>query len=267
MFYKALNKTSTKKIKKENDKMSNEELKDLANDDTVEIKVTPGETLEEVQEYSHEEKKGNFFTNLKPVNAILNKWNGFASKNEGLAQFVIFLILNVGMTVFQLVLMPVLKVIFNATSLVEIDFQFIAIGSAYVFDYPAGVIGVGDGGGGLAYFLAIQITLAVSQIINFFLQRNITFKSDSNVWVAAGWYVVAYFVITFLAAIAQGFYKVPIYALFSRLGDLGTTIADMTTMLINACISAGVFFPVFKIIFKKEDSDKIEDKASEPMAE
>lgn len=207
-----------------------------------------------------QETKGNFFTNLKPIKAITTKWSNFASKNQGMAEFIIFLIINVGMTVFQLVLMPVLKVIFNQTSLVDITFQLIPIGESFVFDYPAGIIGVSDGGGGLAYFLAIQLTLACSQIINFFLQRNVTFKSDSNVWVAAAWYTGAYFVITFLAALAQGFYKIPIYALFSGLGELGITLADMTTMLINACISAGVFFPVFKIIFKKEDSKKDGEK-------
>jgi putative flippase GtrA len=69
-------------------------------------------------------------------------------------------------------------------------------GSAYyVFDYGAGSLASG-GGGGIGYFLAVQITLGIAQIINFFAQRNITFKSNSNIWKAAFWYVVAYMVIT-----------------------------------------------------------------------
>ena len=70
------------------------------------------------------------------------------------------------------------------------------------------------GGGGLAYFLAVQITLLIAQIINFFLQRNVTFKSNTSMATAALWYFIAYIIITFAAAALQGFYKAPIYHFF-----------------------------------------------------
>src|SRR5690606_5619200 len=110
-------------------------------------------------------------------------------------------------------------------------------------------------GGGLAYFLAVQITLAIAQIINFFAQRSITFKSNSNIWQAAFWYVVAYIIITIGAAAAQGFYKAPIYNLFINtweMGAVGETTADVITMIINSAISFWVFFPIFKVIFKQK---------------
>ncbi|GMA34761.1 hypothetical protein [Demequina litorisediminis] len=133
----------------------------------------------------------------------------------------------------------------------------------YMFDYPAGEISDG-GGGGLAYFLAVQITLAVAQIINFFLQRNITFKSNTSAWVAAAWYFLAYVIITFVAAAAQGFYKEPVYSFFMDTldwGSTGETVADVTTMVINAAISFWVFFPIFKIIFKRVPEDDVEGTA------
>jgi putative flippase GtrA len=110
-----------------------------------------------------------------------------------------------------------------------------------------------EGGGGLAYFLAVQITLAVAQVINFFAQRNITFKSKTNVWRAAFWYVVAYFVISLGAAALQGLYKAPVYNLLMNtwhMGAVGETVADVITMFINSAISFWVFFPIFKVIFK-----------------
>ena len=54
----------------------------------------------------------------------------------------------------------------------------------YVFDYAAGSISQG-GGGGMAYFLAVEITLFAAQVINFFLQRNVTFKSKTGIVKAA----------------------------------------------------------------------------------
>src|SRR5690606_29326930 len=120
----------------------------------------------------------------------------------------------------------VFKSLFAKTALVNTSFQVLQFGhnfdgsAYYVFDYAAGSLTTG-GGGGLAYFLAVQITLAIAQIINFFAQRSITFKSNSNIWQAAFWYVVAYIVITIGAAAAQGFYKAPIYNLFINTWEMG----------------------------------------------
>lgn len=94
----------------------------------------------------------------------------------------------------------------------------------------------------------------IAQVINFFAQRSITFKSNSNIWTAAFWYLVAYIIITIGAAAAQGFYKAPIYDLLMNtwgMGSLGETTADVITMIINSAISFWVFFPIFKIIFKQ----------------
>ena len=193
-------------------------------------------------------------------NRIVKKWSLFKEKHPGLSQFLVFFVLSNGVTVLQLVLMPVFKDIFDATNLVNTNFQVFPVGQNvdgsqyYIFNYATGLISEG-GGGGLAYFLAVQITLAIAQIINFFLQRNVTFKSKSNIWRAAFWYVLAYIAITIIAGTAQGFYKTPIYNLFINtwgMGKVGETIADVITMIINSAISFWVFFPIFKIIFKQE---------------
>lgn len=191
---------------------------------------------------------------------ILRPWKRFAERRPETAQFIVFMGVNTAMTVLQLVLMPVLKAGFNGTDLVDVNMQVMPIGDTFVFDYPAGALP--DGGGGLAYFLAVQVTIAVAQTINFFLQRNVTFKSNTNPWRAAAWYVVAYVVITFVAAVAQGFYKTPIYDLFIDtwgLGATGETLGDLTTMLINAGISVLVFYPIFKVIFRREPEEGDDD--------
>jgi putative flippase GtrA len=184
-------------------------------------------------------------------------WRSFAEKRPGVAQFVVFFVLSNGITVLQLALMPAIKWAFGMTSLVDTAFQVWPVGSNpdgsqyFVFDYAAGALPAG--GGGLAYFLAVQITLLIAQVINFFAQRSITFKSNSSVGKAAAWYAIAYVVITLIAAAAQGLYKTPVYDLLIDtwgLGGTGETLADVVTMIINSAISFWVFFPIFKVIFK-----------------
>ncbi|MFP3153922.1 hypothetical protein LQZ18_05720 [Lachnospiraceae bacterium ZAX-1] len=102
--------------------------------------------------------------------------------------------------------------------------------------------------GGFAYFLAVQLMMALAQIFNFFVQRNVTFNSKSNIVKAAVWYVIAHIIISIGAAALQGFYKAPIYNLFMNtmsMGRAGETLADALTMVINCAISFWVFFPIF----------------------
>ena len=193
-------------------------------------------------------------------NKIVSIWTSFSEKHPGTAQFLIFFILSNGITVLQMILMPVLKGIFEQTSLVNTSFQILNVGNNfdgtpyYVFNYAKGSLASG-GGGGLAYFLAVQISMAIAQVINFFAQRNVTFKSNGSVKKAAFWYVIAYLIITVGAAALQGLYKAPIYNLLMNtwgMGATGETIADFVTMIINSAISFWVFFPIFKVIFKSK---------------
>ena len=187
-------------------------------------------------------------------------WGTFKSKHPEIAQFIVFFIISNGVTVLQMILMPLIKYLFGFTPLVSTSFQVLPMGHNldggiyYVFDYAAGNIASG-GGGGLAYFLAVEITLLIAQVINFFLQRNVTFKSNTSVVRAAVWYFIAWVIISVGAAALQGLYKTPIYTFFmNSLGSgAGTTVADIITMLINCVISFWVFYPILKVIFKEKE--------------
>lgn len=190
-------------------------------------------------------------------------WKAFSARHPAIAEFAVFFLLSNGITVLQMAVMPLLKGLFQHTALISTDFRVWPVGhnldgsAYYVFNYPAGLIENG-GGGGLAYFLAVQIALGLAQVLNFFAQRNITFKSNGNAWLSAFWYLVAYLVITVAAAAAQGLYKAPVYDLLIRtwaLGGFGETLADVITMFINSAISFWVFFPIFKVIFKNKGEE------------
>ncbi|HAH63226.1 MAG TPA: hypothetical protein DCL73_14145 [Treponema sp.] len=187
----------------------------------------------------------------------------FKKKHPTIVEFIVFFLISNGVTVLQMILMPLLKYLFGFTPLVDTNFQVMQVGRNldgsryFVFDYARGAIS-GGGGGGLAYFLAVEITLLIAQVINFFLQRNVTFKSNSSIGKAAVWYFVAWIIISVGASALQGLYKVPVYDFFmDHLGKgAGVTVADVITMIINCAISFWVFFPIMKLIFKQDSGKK-----------
>lgn len=191
-------------------------------------------------------------------------WGNFKVKHPTLAQFIVFFILSNGITILQMIMMPVLRNILQGTALIDIPFQILPIGhntdgsQYYIFNYAAGPITANGTGGGLAYFLSVQITMAIAQVINFFAQRNVTFKSNGSIAKAALWYLLAYIVITLVAGGLQGLYKAPIYTFFiQNMGGFGETLADIITMIINSAISFWVFFPIFKWIFKEKKTEEV----------
>lgn len=197
---------------------------------------------------------------------VQDRWLAFYERHTTWAQFIMFFIISNGITALQLGLMPIFRWIFSFTSLVDHDFQVLPIGqnpdgsTFYIFDYPGGEFDAG-GAGGLGYFLAVQITILIAQVINFFAQRSVAFRSNSSIWRAAMWYVIAYVIITFAAAAAQGLYRAPLYDFFIVTldwGKSGETTADVLTMVINAAIQFWVFFPIFKIIFRRVPEAEVE---------
>ncbi len=201
-------------------------------------------------------------------NTIITKktvtfWNHFKTSHPAAIQLLTFFLISNGVTLFQMVMLPAIRHIFRFTSLTDTAFQILPLGHNpdgsvyYLFNYAAGSIETG-GGGGLAYFLSIEVTLLFAQIINFFLQRNVTFKSHSSIIRAAVWYFIAWLIISIGSAALQGLYKTPIYNFFiGLLGETtGMTIADFITVLINCILSFWVFFPIMKIIFRKGNNEK-----------
>jgi hypothetical protein len=206
---------------------------------------------------------------------FVNVWNAFAHRFPGLAQFIAFLMVSNGITIIQIILQNIFLPVMNASGLADITFQLWAIPGAscvniynnsvyytqyYVFDYYKGALDstvIRDGylmagGGGLAYFLSVQVTGAIAQVLNFFAQRKVTFKSHGNVWWAAFWYMIAYFVIMIVSSAVQGLYKAPIYQFFIS-NNLGTFLPNLITMIIYCAISFWIFYPIFKFIFPSDE--------------
>lgn len=131
-------------------------------------------------------------------------------------------------------------------TLFGIDFTWNAIGYDVVYDAAGNVVI----GGGLGYLIAMLVGSFLAQVINFPLQRNITFRSKGNPFYQAMWYFIAWVVITFVVnsincvwvAVAGHFVSTWLY-------NIGST-------MIMGTISMVVFFFVFKIIFPEGEAGK-----------
>ena len=201
--------------------------------------------------------------NNKFINFFKNIWNRFKTKHPEIATFIVFFISSNIVTIIQMVLQIILSNILESTNLVNINFQYLPVPGAtnfvtgeqyYIFDFKAGEAG------GLAFFLATYITIGIAQVMNFFLQRNVTFKSKTNPWIAALWYLLAFVAITLISSALLGLYKKPIFDLF---GSSLEWLANIVVVLINCGISFWVFYPIFKIIFPKDKKETKEKKEEE----
>lgn len=120
-----------------------------------------------------------------------------------------------------------------------IDFTWNALGYDVVYD-AAGNVMIG---GGLGYLIAMLVGSFLAQVINFPLQRNITFQSDGNVYYQAMWYFVAWVVITLITNSLNCMWV----AVAGQL--LSPAVYNIGTTLLMGGVSMLIFFFVFKIIF------------------
>lgn len=197
------------------------------------------------------------------MEALKNWWNNFAEKHPKAYKWVreggLFFIFSNVVTVVQYIIYAFLPSLLGLglagmewswpavpVSLFGIDFTWNAIGYDVVYD-AAGNVAIG---GGVGYLVAMLVGSFLAQVINFPLQRNITFRSKGNPWYQAMWYFIAWVVITFVVnsincvwvAVAGHFVPTWLY-------NIGST-------MIMGTISMVVFFFVFKIIFPEGEANK-----------
>lgn len=213
-----------------------------------------------------------------PVRAIAKQWKA----HPQIAQFITYFLVGNLATLVQVVLIPVLQPIFGATNLVNTNLHlFGPIGNPaatttvtvagaavtglnpyYVFNFTAGAVNTlvpmtlngitGDylAHGGAAYFLATFIPLILSQVVSFFMQRKVTFKSDGNMAWQAMWYFAAFLVITVGANALYGIYQPWLYS------TIGEGLGGLVAAFLQCCIAFWVFFPIMKIIFPEKKGAK-----------
>ena len=190
-----------------------------------------------------------------------NVWTNFTEKHPKAAKWVreggLFIIFSNLVTVVQYIIYAFLPNLLGLelagtewsfpaipVSLFGINFTWNALGYDVLYD-AAGNVMIG---GGLGYLIAMLVGSFLAQVINFPLQRNITFRSKGNPWYQAMWYFIAWVVITFIVnSINCVWVAVASVLLPNWLYNIGTTV-------LMGGISMVIFFFVFKIIFPEGEA-------------
>lgn len=173
-------------------------------------------------------------------------WQAFAERYPNISKWVreggLFVIVSNLITVLKYIFLLFLPMAF--CGLPKVDFGFPGIDITLLGEtFKWNIIGYDAAHGGLPYFCAYMIAMIVGECINFPIQRRFVFRSKGNIVYQAGWYVLAFCVVTCIVnsinciwiAVAGQYVSEWVY-------NIGTT-------LLNGGISMVVFFFVNKIIF------------------
>lgn len=118
--------------------------------------------------------------------------------------------------------------------------------------------------GGLGNFIAFEIAVFVAQIINFPLQRNITYKSHGNPWYQAMWYFIGWVLISLLVNAIWGFVN-PILLHYMDAQGAASALYALIKTFITGTISMVIFFFIFMIIFPSGAADTSKDVARQEV--
>lgn len=169
------------------------------------------------------------------------------SKGSGITtlwQFVKFIFVSLIAMVVQFALLNILMLLPQIKDMIGTPYAF------WMFSSD------GAGGNGLGYFIAFNIANITAQIVAFFVNREKTFNSSSNIAITLPIYIV--FTIALLCFSA--WLSPTLQALCVSWGLSEQLSANISTM---ACsfIQFVLYFPVDKILFRKKKEEPKEEAA------
>lgn len=183
-------------------------------------------------------------------------WNSFAAKHPAAAKWVreggLFVIVSNAITVLKYLLLQFLPAAFAGLPLVDFGWPGIPL-TLFGETFQWNILGYDVAHGGLPYFCAYMVAMAVGEIINFPIQKLVVFQNKEKGAALAkqiGWYIVAFCLITCIVNsinciwVAVAGLLVPDF-----IYNIGTTI-------LNGGISMIIFFFVNKIIFPGGEAKK-----------
>lgn len=152
-------------------------------------------------------------------------------------QFVKFIIVSLLACIVQFATLNILLLLPQIKAIMNQDFIW------FVFNY------VGEGKG-LGYFIAFNTANILAQIVAFFVNREKTFGSSSNIAVTLPIYIV----FTVALICFSAWFAPTVQGWLLGMGIGNQLAANISTMACSA-IQFFLYFPVDKILFKKKKED------------
>ncbi len=189
----------------------------------------------------------------------MNFWSRFEERSPKAAQWIreggLFIIISNLITVFKYLILQFLPKLFVGLPLIDFGFPGVDV-TLFGVTFKWYIIGYGANQGGLPYFCAYMIAMFIGEVINFFLQRNVTFRSKGNLAVQGLVYLIAFCVVTCVVnSINCAWIAV---AADNPVFSIPDFIYNILTVVLNGGVSMVVFFFVNKWIFSDGEATKKE---------
>ena len=187
---------------------------------------------------------------------IKKLWNDFADKHPKLSVWVreggFFIIISNLITILRALFMTFLTPAFASLLGTETwgwpNIPMTLFGQTFNFQ----IVGYDKLVGGLAYTVAFYSASLVCEVVNFFMQRKFTFRSNGNIAFQGSIYFVAWCVVTIIVNAINSVWTGVAVAF------LPDVLYNLLTTFIQGGVAMIVFFFVNKIIFndaKKETQE------------
>ena len=147
-------------------------------------------------------------------------------------QFVKFLVVSLLATAVQFILLNTLNLVPQIAELNNTEFSF------WVFVYPVAI-------GGLGYFIVSNTANIIAQIVAFFVNKEKTFNSDTNVAVT----LPVYIAFTIGLILFSAWLNPTLKNVFLGF-DLGEAAAKNIATMICSSVQFFLYFPVDKLLMK-----------------
>lgn len=194
----------------------------------------------------------------------IREWEKFEIKYPRLSKWIYqifcFFVFSMGVTIFQYLVFTFMPYCLGSEmagaefmwpkidmEIFGVKFTWSLLGYEVLRD-ASGAVAIG---GGLGYFISYETGSFLAQCINFPLQRNITFKSHGNPLYQAGWYFIAWILISLICNGINNLWM-PIAAEY-----VTPAVYNLLVTVITGGVSMIIFFFVFKKIFPEGEAKKV----------
>jgi putative flippase GtrA len=161
-----------------------------------------------------------------------NAVNKFKDKYPDIYQFIIFNILSNIATITNFAVLNLSNSLLFR-SFTSVDFQW------WIFDYSVA-------NGGLGGFLAFFLSYACAQTVNFFVQRNMVFKSDNKLSKGILLYFGTVAVVYVICMYVPTLLMTPLMRL------VGNVWATNIINVVNIMIQVIIIYPMLKFVIMKD---------------